>query len=93
MLKCVLNFRYRGSSASRPLRSEASSRRSASKLILADRVNHHHFGMEQETRLVIFEYIEGWYNRKKLHSTLGYITPCQIQKIDNERSYEIRRAE
>lgn len=28
-------------------------------------------------RLAIFEYIESWYNRKRIHSSLGYITPQQ----------------
>ena len=30
----------------------------------------------------IFEYIEGWYNRKRIHSAIGYITPQQ--KEDEE---------
>ncbi|MCF2705652.1 IS3 family transposase, partial [Enterocloster clostridioformis] len=25
----------------------------------------------------IFEYIEGWYNRKRIHSAIGYMTPQQ----------------
>lgn len=31
-------------------------------------------------RAVIFDYIEIWYNRKRLHSTLGYRTPCQAEQ-------------
>ena len=31
-------------------------------------------------RLAIFEYIEAWYNRKRIHSSIGYITP---QKCEN----------
>lgn len=30
-----------------------------------------------EARLAIFEFIESWYNRSRIHSTLGYITPEQ----------------
>ena len=26
-------------------------------------------------RLAIFEYIESWYNRKRIHSSIGYLTP------------------
>ncbi len=31
--------------------------------------------------LDIFEYIEIWYNRKRRHSFLGYLTPLEIEKI------------
>lgn len=30
-------------------------------------------------RLAIFEYIEVWYNRQRLHSTLGYATPIAFE--------------
>jgi len=29
----------------------------------------------QDARLAIFEFIEIWYNRQRLHSTLGYTSP------------------
>ncbi len=35
-----------------------------------------------EARRAIFEYIEGWYNRKRIHSAIGYMTPQQ--KEDEE---------
>jgi transposase InsO family protein len=31
----------------------------------------------QAARHAVFEYIEGWYNRRRLHSTLGYLSPEQ----------------
>ena len=36
----------------------------------------------QEARRAIFEYIEGWYNRKRVHSAISYMTPQQ--KEDEE---------
>ncbi len=30
-------------------------------------------------RAAIFEYIEVWYNRKRRHSTLGYVSPEQYE--------------
>jgi putative transposase len=33
-----------------------------------------------EARLAIFEYIEGWYNPKRLHSTLGYLSPIDFER-------------
>ena len=36
---------------------------------------HDTYATRQEARQAIFEYIEVFYNRKRLHSTLGYMTP------------------
>ena len=32
-------------------------------------------------RLAIFEYIESWYNRKRVHSSIGYITPQKCEDL------------
>jgi putative transposase len=32
-------------------------------------------------QLAIFEYIEIWYNRQRLHSTLGYVTPAAFETL------------
>jgi putative transposase len=32
-----------------------------------------------ETRADIFYYIETWYNRKRRHSTLGYLSPAEFE--------------
>jgi len=33
-----------------------------------------------EARRAIFQYIETWYNRKRLHSTLGYLSPAEYEQ-------------
>lgn len=33
----------------------------------------------EEARLELFRYIEGWYNRKRIHGTIGYLTPQQTE--------------
>ena len=35
----------------------------------------------EEANRAIFKYIEGWYNRKRLHSSLNYITPYQCELL------------
>ena len=32
-------------------------------------------------RAAIFKYIEGWYNSKCRHSTLGYVSPIQFESL------------
>jgi transposase InsO family protein len=40
---------------------------------------HHTFATRAEARTAIFEYIEGWYNRQRSHSSLGYLSPVQFE--------------
>lgn len=37
------------------------------------------FPSQQHTRTQIFAYLEGWYNRQRLHSSLGYLSPDQFE--------------
>lgn len=36
----------------------------------------------EEVNVVIFKYIKGWYNRKRLHSSINYMTPHQCELLD-----------
>jgi len=38
-------------------------------------VNHEHYPTRDQARAAIFQYIEVFYNRKRLHSALGYKSP------------------
>ncbi|PEB47543.1 hypothetical protein COO03_25795 [Bacillus sp. AFS098217] len=37
------------------------------------------FSMDNNPAL--FQYIEGWYNRKRIHSSIGYKTPQAIEDL------------
>jgi transposase InsO family protein len=39
------------------------------------------FETREEARTKIFEYIEVWYNRQRLHSSLGYSTPVEYEQL------------
>lgn len=38
------------------------------------------FATRAEARLIIFEHIEVWYNRQRLHSSLGYLSPAAFEQ-------------
>ena len=41
--------------------------------------NHETFASLEEARLSVFKYIETFYNPKRLHQTLGYLSPDQYE--------------
>jgi len=38
------------------------------------------FATRAQARTAIFEYIEAWYNRQRLHSSLGYLSPVEFEQ-------------
>lgn len=38
------------------------------------------YGTRQQARTAIFEYVEGFYNRTRRHSTLGYLSPAEFER-------------
>ena len=42
-------------------------------------VYRNNYDTKEEAKKAIFEYIEVWYNRSRLHSSLGYRTPIQFE--------------
>jgi transposase InsO family protein len=45
-----------------------------------ERVYRTHFASRAEAKAAIFEWIEVWYNRKRRHSSLGYLSPEAFEK-------------
>ena len=43
-------------------------------------VHHHDFNSREEAGLAIFDYIECFYNTQRLHQSLGYLTPVEMEK-------------
>ena len=44
-------------------------------------VHHHHFRTRNEAKLAIFDYIECFYNRNRIHQALGYRTPVEVERL------------
>ena len=41
--------------------------------------NHEHYWTRAQARSSVFEFIEVFYNRQRLHSTLGYCSPSEFE--------------
>jgi putative transposase len=44
-------------------------------------VRHRRYGTREEARSDLFYYIEGFYNRRRLHSSLGYVSPETYEQL------------
>ena len=44
-------------------------------------VHHHDFKTREDAKLAIFDYIECFYNRNRIHQSLGYRTPDEVERL------------
>ena len=44
-------------------------------------VHHHDFMSREEAKLAIFDYIECFYNRNRIHQSMGYRTPDEVERL------------
>lgn len=43
-------------------------------------IRHHEFETAEDVRRSTFEYIELFYNRKRRHQAIGYVSPCEYER-------------
>ena len=43
-------------------------------------VHHKSYAAREEAKRDLFHYIEGFYNRHRIHSAIGYLTPEQMEQ-------------
>jgi putative transposase len=48
-------------------------------------IDRSRFRTQAEARMAIFEFIEGWYNPRRRHSALDYLSPVQHEKSSKDR--------
>jgi putative transposase len=53
-------------------------------LLRVELINRHRWPTRSAARVAIFAYIEGWYNRQRRHSTLGYLAPAEYEALATE---------
>ncbi|WP_443940028.1 IS3 family transposase [Pedobacter sp. MW01-1-1] len=58
------------------------------KTLKTEMVYHRKFETNAQAKLEIFDYIEVWYNRKRRHSSLGYLTPIQVEQMMETKETE-----
>ena len=51
-------------------------------------VHRHSWPSRQKLRSAVFDYIESFYNRERRHSTLGYLSPEEFEKIYIDKDSE-----
>lgn len=45
-------------------------------------VFHNRYQSRAQARLSIFDYIERFYNRRRIHASLGYVTPSEFEELN-----------
>jgi putative transposase len=45
-----------------------------------ERVHHRIYATKEQARRDLFAYIEGFYNSHRLHSSLGYLSPAEVDR-------------
>ena len=53
---------------------------SADPTLKTELVNHERYSTRGQARASVFNYIEAFYNRRRLHSTLGYLSPEAFER-------------
>lgn len=56
------------------------------KTLKAELVDRRSWPTKAEARVAVFEFIECFYNRRRRHSTLGYLSPAEYERINEERN-------
>ena len=46
-------------------------------------VHGERYATREQARASIFEYVEVFYNRVRLHSSLGYVAPAEFERTHN----------
>ena len=54
-----------------------------------ERIHEARFRTREEAKVAVFEYIEVFYNRQRLHSALGYRTPVEARASMEETTMHV----
>ena len=49
-------------------------------------IHHQRFATRDEAKMMIFEYIEVFYNRQRRHSRLGSLSPVEFERLTQKQT-------
>lgn len=58
----------------------------------SDAVRGHRFETHAEAKAALFAYLETFYNRRRRHSSLGYLTPDEYERRHHSKPAELLAA-
>lgn len=73
--KLLLSLGIKHSYSKKGYPYDNASMESFNAILKKEEVNVNNYETFEEAKLAIFEFIEGWYNNKRIHGSLNYITP------------------
>ncbi|MGF6731368.1 transposase InsO family protein [Paraburkholderia youngii] len=47
----------------------------------AELLSCEHFATHEQARRSVFSFLEGWYNVRRLHSSIGYCSPLEFENL------------
>ena len=50
------------------------------------------FKTQVEARMAVFDFIEGWYNPRRRHSALGYLSPNEYERLHRDQAEQSMRS-
>jgi hypothetical protein len=51
------------------------------KPAICELLDRHRFKTQAEARIAVFDFIEGFYNRRRRHSSIGYLSPIDYERL------------
>ena len=48
-------------------------------------LSREHFATHEQARRRIFSFLEGWYNVRRLHSSIGYCSPLEFENLSAKK--------
>ena len=55
-------------------------------------LERYRFKTQAEAGMAVFDFIEGWYNPRRRHSALGYLSPIEYERVHQDQTEQNMRS-